>query len=514
MKKIKSRTSAASLNAFTMLVTQVIGLLLKFGVQTIFIRELSQAYLGINGVFVNVISFLSFADLGIGTAITVALYKPIAENDEGMMRALVHLYKRAYEVIIVLMIVIGLAISPFIHLFIKDSPFTNGQIALWFLIYMVSTIASYFSAYKRSFVMATQRGYIDSINTFVFKSIQQILQIIIIWKFHSFLGFLLVQAFATVASNIQFSHTAAKLYPNIFKTEKAYSLKKIDKSELKKIKNNVVGAISAKIGGLIVFSSDNILISAFLGLIAVAQYSNYTLILTSVNGICNQILGSFVSSIGNLNVTSSPEHQEDVIHRLQYVSALINLFITVGFSFGLNIFINIWAGKAYVLPIYVTILMVLNNIVGQSRILLTNFISGMGLYWPLRWKSLIEAGANLILSILFLAVFKLGISGIILATLSSNIVINLLWEPYIVFHLGLHRSMKKYLTRFFSYQLFTWITAILLSFLSTKFANINILSLIMLLVACEIVFIGLFLIMTASFNEADYFRKKVIRRLR
>ena len=228
----------------------------------------------------------------------------------------------------------------------------------------------------------------------------------------------------------------------------------------------------------------------------------------------NQILGSFVSSIGNLNVTSSPEHQEDVIHRLQYVSALINLFITVGFSFGLNIFINIWAGKAYVLPIYVTILMVLNNIVGQSRILLTNFISGMGLYWPLRWKSLIEAGANLILSILFLAVFKLGISGIILATLSSNIVINLLWEPYIVFHLGLHRSMKKYLTRFFSYQLFTWITAILLSFLSTKFANINILSLIMLLVACEIVFIGLFLIMTASFNEADYFRKKVIRRLR
>ncbi|WP_461215324.1 lipopolysaccharide biosynthesis protein [Lacticaseibacillus sp. GG6-2] len=502
MKQPLNRTKAASLNAATMMITQTIGLLLKFAVQTAFIHEFSQSYLGLNGLFANVLSFLSFADLGIGTAITMALYKPIADGNIPELQALMRVFRKAYRYISIAVIVAAVVLAPFIHFFIKDSVFSGVQIAVWFLLYAVSMVATYFSAHKRSYIMATQNGYLNTLNDFTFKSIQQISQFIIIFVFHSFTGFLVIQGLMAVVSNWQLSHMTDRRYPEVFKAEPAdYALT----AEVKGgIKRNVIGALASKIAEIVVLGSDNLLLSAFIGLVSVAKYSNYMLIVQAVNSLIQQVLGAFIASIGNLHVTTSVKWQETVIYRLQYLNAFMNLFVTVGLAFGMNIFINMWAGPKYLLSPLVMIVIVMNFSITQSRYTSLNFISGMGLYWETRNKAIIESVINLVLSLGFILIAHLGVLGVVLGTLCSNLIINVVWDPWIVFHNGLHLSIRPYMIRYAFYQVFITLCGIAAMKLGQHFSGISFAELILGLVVIEIVALALFVLATMHTREFKY----------
>ncbi|MFD1421860.1 lipopolysaccharide biosynthesis protein [Lactiplantibacillus songbeiensis] len=505
MKNESNRTKAASLNAVTILVTQILSLLLRFGVQTAFIHELSQNYLGLNGLFSNIISFLSFADLGIGTAITVALYEPIADRNIKKLRVLINFYRKTYLIIILVVFIIGLGISPWIYLFIKKPVFSNFQLTSWFLLYLLSTLATYFSANKRSFLMATQQGYLNSLNDFVFKAVQQTLQILVLVFFHSFLWFLILQVGVAILGNWQISKVADSRYPNVFLKNNLIWKNHLDSVTMKSIKHNVVGAISSKVGSIIVFGTDNLILSTFVGLMAVAKYSNYMLIVQSISSVFSQVMGSIVGSIGNLHVTAPKERQKAVLYQLLYMNMLINLFVSVGLSFAINGFISVWAGNDYLLSTNITIGIVLNYSITQSRYAAQCFISGMGLYWSLRWKSLIEAAINLFLSLFFVQVLNFGIMGVILGTLGSNILVNIIWEPYIVFYDGGLGSPKMYLFKYTCYEIYIIVVIVVLSIISPLMIHAGLVKLFFYTVIVEIVSITIFMLLTLGLPEFHYF---------
>ena len=56
---------------------------------------------------------LSLTELGLGTAVSFALYKPLAENDEPKIGALMHFYKKAYQLIALLTAAFALLLLPF-----------------------------------------------------------------------------------------------------------------------------------------------------------------------------------------------------------------------------------------------------------------------------------------------------------------------------------------------------------------------------------------------------------------
>lgn len=507
-----SRNKATSINAITSLITQVIGLVLKFAVQTVFIRVLGQNFLGLNGLFTNVVSFLSFADLGIGTAITVALYRPIAEQNIPLLRRLIFIYQRVYRFIALIMLVCGIAIAPFIYNFINKPAFSRTQVSVWFIIFLISTVATYFSAASRSFLMATQEGYLSSINDFAFKSIQQILQITTIIYLHSFIIFLAIQVLFAVLANIQLAQMAKKKYSDVFRLAQE-SDPKVPKRIVSSIKKNVVGALSSKIGGIVVVGTDNIILSTFIGLSAVAKYSNYTLIIQSLNSIFSQVIGSAIASIGNLRATSEARHQEEILLRMLYLNAIVNVFLMAGLGSAIDPFIRIWAGTHYVLNSSITLLLLLNFLVSQFRFTSQNFISGFGLYWPLRWKSLIEAGVNLIFSLVFVACLHLGIMSVVLGTLLSNVLVNVWWEPYIVYHYGLKLSMKTYMKEYVSYMFLSVSVLEITYYLSKIIQFTNLLLLLGYIVIVEIVSLGSFLLVThgnKSFKTLIHLFEKVI----
>lgn len=513
-EKVRNRTKAASVNAATMLITQIIGLLLRFILQTVFIRELSADFLGLNGLFSNIISFLNFADLGIGSAITVALYKPVAENDTQKLRSLMRLYQRVYQIIIIVFILVGLVFSPFVYLLIKDPHYTSWNIMMWFDVYLISTVATYFSAHKRSFIMATQDGYINSLNDFVFRVMQQILQIIILLTIRSYTLYLLVQLACAWLSNIALSKTASRRYPLIFNHNKDVDRLTISEADGGGIKKNIFGAISSRIGTIIVFGTDNIILSTFVGLISVAQYANYMLIIQGIDGIFSKVVNSVVGSIGNLHATAESKRQETVLNRMLYLNAMINMFVTIGFSICLMPFINIWVGKKFVLGSLITLVIVLNYSINQSRYIYQSFISGMGLYWPLRWKSLIESLINLVASLFLVVYLKLGIFGVVGGTLISNCVINTWWEPLIVYKYGLHLSMWKNMLKSFVYELLAIIGAIGSILISNQLIGVGIVELIFIAMVIELFGMTLFVALSYRIGEFDYFLSYLKKRFK
>ena len=95
----KSRKKNAVRNFSSGIVVQFANKILAFIVQTVFIKMLSTEYLGINGLFSNILTVLSFAELGFGTAIIYNMYKPVAEDDKEKIKSLMQLYKKVYNTI-------------------------------------------------------------------------------------------------------------------------------------------------------------------------------------------------------------------------------------------------------------------------------------------------------------------------------------------------------------------------------------------------------------------------------
>lgn len=446
----KTRLEYSVINSSVTLIIQVLTLLLKFLVQTIFIRTLGIDYLGINGLFTNILSLLSFAELGVGNAIVFSLYKPLAENNRDKISALMSVFRKSYNAIGFTIGILGIILLPFLHLFIKGNPVPN--IKLLFVLFLLNSVFSYFFAYKRSLLIADQRGYVSSINQFIFSSIQYVVQIIVLMVLKQYALFLIIQIICTVASNFFIVRKVNSDYPFLNKKRN----KKIEKKDKSILIKNIIGMIGSKIGGIAVYSTDNLIISAFLGIKWVGIYSNYSLIISSITNILNQVTNSITSSVGNLTTFENHKKEEDVFYKHFFINFFLAFFCANMLVNVLNPFILVWIGNKYLLSKLTVILIVLNFFIDQLRQTPLTFISSFGLFWQTKWKSILEALLNLVLSLFFLMVLHLGIDGIMLGTLSSNVLINLWWEPYLVYKYGLHRSQLVYYVKYFKYVLFTF----------------------------------------------------------
>lgn len=218
------------------------------------------------------------------------------------------------------------------------------------------------------------------------------------------------------------------------------------------------------------FGTDNILISKFIGLSTVGLYSNYMLIISGVSSLMNQMLSAVVSSLGNLGVTANLNHQVKIFYRYLYIVAFVSYTFGITIIIMLTPFIKLWIGKGYELKFLTLVLIVLNFFIIQMRQASLNFISAHGLYWPMRWKSLIEAIFNLVVSLILIQTTTLGINAVIIGSIMNNIFINIWWEPLILFKHGFKSSMKKYIKMYSLYFLIFTFSVVLIYLYLNKFS--------------------------------------------
>ena len=192
-----------------------INTVVGFVCRIIFVRTLTADYLGVSGLFTNVLSMLSLAELGISSAITYALYKPLAENDEKKITAIMQFYRKAYAVIGCFVAIVGLALLPFLNVIITDPPAIKESIYLLYLLYLANTVISYFFSYRQALLTASQRAYIVSGYNYVITIVQSILQMGYLLLTHEYLGYLVIQIVGGITYNVWVSRKVVKDYPFI-----------------------------------------------------------------------------------------------------------------------------------------------------------------------------------------------------------------------------------------------------------------------------------------------------------
>lgn len=438
-----SRTKASVVNSSVATIAQAIQLLIQFIARSVFIHTLGSEYLGLNGLFLNVLGYLNFAELGIGSAITFSLYKPLNDQDEIQISAILRLFRRLYRYIAIVVLVIGLLVTPFVpHLIGGSTKGISVDIRIAFLIALSNTVLSYFTTYKRTLLIADQRGYINTINTVGFNVVGQLFQIIqlLIWK--NFYIYLLLQAFMMLASNLRVSHVVDRLYPNL-------SIKNaplVDKNIINYLKKNITGMISSKIGGILVTGTDNLLLSYYVGLVAVGMYSNYIMIVNGLTMLINQLVSAVSSSVGNLGASkASKSHQEKIFYQYFMITSLICMITVVGFSGFSSAFVKVWVSKKMVYSFLPQTIIAINFFLQGLRQSIINYTNAYGLYWYERWKTLFEATINFIISWYLVKYTGLSVSGILLGTICSNLLVNYVWESHIVLKYGLHVPERRFL---------------------------------------------------------------------
>lgn len=419
--------------------TQIV---LQFVVRTILIYALGAEYIGLNGLFTNIFSFLNLAELGIGSAIVFNMYKPIADGDIEKVKAYQNLYKKFYLVIISIIAIIGLVIMPFLPYLISGGTNVEINIYLLYTMYLFQTLCGYFCAHKRSLLFAYQRNDVENkIKTICILGMS-VVQIIVLLLTKNYYLYYAINILFTIVESVVIYISAKKLFPEI--TSSSNNISKEEKSGL--YKN--IGALSChKIGAISIYSTDNIVISAMLGLAVLGAYSNYYLIVSSLTAIANLILNALGASVGNMIASKDKEYVYSKFKTVNFIFSYFSAFCTICMIVIFQPFMQAWTGGGIYLLDYVTVLLLcLSFYLGRMRSGVILFKEAAGLFRQDMAKPVVEAIVNIVASIVLAHFF--GLKGVVLGTIISTIVAPLWVEPKVLFKHYFKRSSKSYFMQY------------------------------------------------------------------
>jgi O-antigen/teichoic acid export membrane protein len=323
------RVKNSLINITTGLGSQIIITLLSFISRTAFITYLGVEYLGINGLFTNVLGMLSLAEAGIGSAIIYNLYKPVAENDIQKINMLMNFYKKAYRVIALVVFLLGLSLLPFLDFFVKET--TVESVGLIYTLFLINTAASYLFTHKISFLNVSQKGYIVTGVYSISTIIATFVKIGILYYTSNFILYLIIDISITVFTSIVLSILVDKMYRFL----KNRASVKLDAETKNNIVKNVKAIVLHNIGGYAVFGTDNLIIASFVSVAAVGLYSNYYMLINISRTFINQIFNNINYSVGNLVAIESGEK----VYSFFKVMMLFNFWIYSFFTITLIVII-------------------------------------------------------------------------------------------------------------------------------------------------------------------------------
>ena len=428
----------------------ILGSLFSFIVNKYFANYMGIEKLGLMKLFTQIMAYLNIVDMGISSASTYALYESLYKKNIERISIIINTITSLYNKIFLFILIIGLLINPVIPFFIKDNTFSK-EIYLYWSLYVINTAITYlFVKYSILFTANQEFSYVRMIQG-MSKIFYQILQIIVIIKSHSFFLFIFLLILDDITQYIFYKYHYKKHYSYIVKTSEK------DKSISKNLKN----LFWHKIGGLVVFNTDLILISKFISLEIVGIYASYQMIEQMILTILGIILNVLRPLIGKYIAI----HSKEEIY--SYWKKINILFLSLSIIFGcstyylINGFVSLWLGKNFILANTTVLLICINLFVRCFRGVTDIFKEGSGFFDDIHLP-IAEATINFISSLVL--VFYLGINGIIIGTILSNILIICIAKPLLVFKRCFDKDYKEYIKIYGNYFIL-----IILSLLGSRF---------------------------------------------
>lgn len=467
----ESRLDKAVRNVTSNIVQMAINVVISFVGRIIFVQILDASYLGINGLFSNILTILSLADMGMTTAMMYHLYKPIAENNHDKIRDLIGYFRKIYRTIASVVCSAGILLIPFLK-YIINLESEIPYIYAYYMLALLNVVISYLFVYRTTLVIADQKNYILNKYIIGFRVLTFVLQNIVLILFRSYLIYLLVALILNFLSNLVQNKIALRLYPFL----KEYALD-LEGQERQAIFRDVKSLFLYKIAGTIQSNTDNILISIFVGTVAVGYYSNYSLITNQIVNIITLIFNSLKASVGNLmaDAEATIEKKWKLFHMFELMNFWIVAFCSIALVVLLNDFVFICFGKEYVLEINIIVAIVLNFYTSNIRQTIWAYRETTGIFVETKYITLITAIINIISSVI--GGYLWGIAGILYATTISRLVYAWWKEPQILFAKSFNKTAMGYYITYIKRLVF----CIIIGIITYRIANIQLMTNIYLL---------------------------------
>ncbi|WP_416145201.1 lipopolysaccharide biosynthesis protein [Planococcus koreensis] len=437
------RTKRATKNLIINFFTFIIGFIPVFWLRKVFLDSLGEEYLGLHSLFSSIIGIISLAELGIASVILYSLYQPYAEGNREKIRAYINYYSRIYRIIGLSIFTIGLLLMPALNLFVQDGV-NIEEAQLFYLLFLINTNFTYFFSMRLCILTVAEEGYKIAVAYTMTKLTTAFLQILILNFYADFYAFLIIQIFMTLLYFLGMNLYIRKKYPWIYS-----SAEKLEAKEQQLLVKNVRAFFLHKIGGVAVFSTDNLLISYFLNLTVVGIYNSYYLIIGAMSNLVSSALSAVAPSVGNLLVEGDHEKIFLIHKRLFFFSFWIVSFLSISLFNTLKQFVLLWLGDSQVLDDLTIGLLILIFYMSLMRASVEIFKAAGGIFQQDQLSPILEAIINLAASIVL--VRYLGLPGVFLGTLIS-IASAVFWvKPKMVYKYIFKRKLSLYFTMYFKF---------------------------------------------------------------
>lgn len=501
------RVIKSARNIFTSAFFQIILGFVAFAERTVFIHYLSTDYLGLNSLFANILSVLSIAELGIGSAIAFALYKPLAENDNRKIYLYMKFFQKAYQTIGIAIIILGLIISPFVRNFATNADSINN-ISLYFIIYLFGVGLTYFFSYRQIIIDADQNKYISQAIISGGSILQQLIQIVILIFTRNYVLYLFTFFFFNISKNILISIIASKKYKVL--NSKEFKKDRLEAGEKRRISLNVKAMCFHKFGEVAIGSSDSILISYIVDIATLGIYANYQLILEALRSSMRIFTNSVQASIGNICATETNDKIFSSFKTLNFTNFILYSYLSVLIYILTQPIITIWLGSKYLLQNSTVFLIAISIFLNGSRAMIISFHDAFGLFWNDRYKRIIEAGVNILSSFILGRLY--GINGIFIGTIISNLI-GFGIEGYVVYKNAFEKPVSQYIRMYLNQLLVTIFVMAVTNIIASLYSGGKISTLIFKIVICIAVPILIYFILYRKNNDFISMKKSIYEML-
>lgn len=426
-KNISDKTRA-KLNVGISIFFKIILLVAGIFIRRYFVRYLGNEVNGISSLYTSLIGFLSVAELGIGTAISFCMYKPIVNHDENTVSALYNLFKKLYLIIGIVIFTGSIVLLPFLPALAKGiSTFSSFDFKITFILSVLATFVTYLYSAQSSLINAYKNNYIVTTIHSVCVILQYTIQLLVVIFFKSFVLYLIVAIATGLIQWIVTVIISNLMYKQIIHNQEA----KLFEREKKNVVSNIRAMFFHQIGSVVVNSIDGIIISSFISAEILGLYNNYVYICSSGTAIISLLFIPLTSIVGHFYLKENGEKCKTLFYGLFFINVLVGFVAYFWFYINSADVITIIYGSEYIIKDNIVIVLTINYFIQYLRQTSSLFRNATGTFYNDRYKPLIEVAFNILFSILFAK--WLGVVGVLLATILTNLFITITIESYVVF---------------------------------------------------------------------------------
>lgn len=415
------RTKKAILNFLSSYLFYIVICILEIVKIKLFISYLGENIYSLNQLYVSLFSYIALIESGVGAAVLYKLYKPVAKKNEEEINALYSTLKKMFKKIAIGMIIIGFIVSFIIQFLIKDNPFSLLYLNITFMLFILKNTIDYFMFAPRLVVQADQKEYTINVRLYVFRVLEVVVEILLIFLGVNYLIILIPSIFLRIIQNLVINKKIFKQYPFL----------KVVKKENNEVKKEIKHVFVTKIINLVNDNVDIVILSSFLGAFYVAVYGFYNYIVKYCIDTIVHIFQALKGGLGNILNVEKEEKINDELLKIKTIFSYLAVLVITLLYFVLNYFVGIWAGDKYIAS---NIVLILFLMVIYYRVIIRSsslFVNVLGLFKEINKVTLYSAILNLVLSLIL--VFKYKIAGVLLGTVISSYTLTIWYYDYVTY---------------------------------------------------------------------------------